>query len=805
MSEDKIPQKSILLINTGSTKKRFILQRLASLKNIKLIVANKEKNWAEHYVDEWILTDTNNHLKAVKDIARYANDHKIDGVLTFWEDDVLLTSKVADHLGLIGIPYQISSGVRNKAEFRAFCAKNGLPAPKNVLVRDESEIDQVEKNLSFPVVIKPVYGSSSAFVIKADDMEEFKDIYNYIKIHVSQEVESALHDGTQLLVEEYIDGDEVDIDILLQNGKVKFWSITDNYQTQEPFFMETNQAIPSQLPENDQEELLDMAEAVLEKLGIMNGCIHFEAKYSTKGPVPIEVNLRMGGDEVYSFVKEAWGVDMIEYAVKIALEEYFPMVKKPEEPKQYMVSKSFIPPTSGIISSLILPKSFGKDDKVDEFHFYKKVGDAVYAPPMGYDFMGWMTAYGDNPLDAEDNLDAAYKQIEFEIIPFSGDSAIGKTKRTSQFSAASLSNVESQNQLRMARLTAIEKKDMRKLKIAIACNLPKEGAGLVEAELYSVGNNIKKTLDELGYQTTFVDFNDVGKAIDQLQREQIDLVFNVAERINGSSLLEPHVTAILDALKIPYTGSNPLTLAFCIDKIKVKKLLTYHQIPTAKWDYIYDLAEEVDPELNFPLIVKPANTDNSIGITQDSVVSNRKELKKQIAYVLGELKCPALIEEYLDGDEYDVSIIGNGDEVQVLPLSRTVFDKMPKGMWKIYPFDAKYGGVDYKKYVTVERPPKNVNSKLLSLISEIALDTYSILDAHDYARIEVKLDQNNNPHVLELNPNPSINIPDCVPSVAKLMNIDYGEFLERIIDMAISRYKGKSPYQHLQPRLGSNT
>lgn len=802
MSEDKIPQKSVLLINTGSTKKRFILQRLAQLKNLKLIVANSEKNWAEHYVDDWILTDTNNHLKALKDIKNYAREHQIDGVLTFWEDDVLLTSKVADSLGLIGIPYQISAGVRNKAEFRAFCTQNGLPAPKNMLISAETDFDLIKEKLKFPVVIKPVYGASSAFVIKADDFEEFKDIYQYIKIHVSQEVESALHEGTQLLVEEYIDGDEVDIDMLLQNGKVKFWSVCDNYQTQEPFFMETNQAVPSQLPENDQEELVNMAESALEKLGIMNGCIHFEAKYSSHGPVPIEVNLRMGGDEVYSFIKEAWGVDFIEYAVKIALGEYFPMMKKPEEPKKYMVSKSFIPPTSGIISSLILPKTFGRNAKVDEFHFYKKVGDPIYAPPLGYDFMGWMSAYGDNPLDAEDNLEAAYKEIEFEIIPFSGDSAIGKTKRPSQFSAASLSTIEAQNQLRMARLTAIEKKDQRKLKIGIACNQPQADASLIENELFSVGKNIKRTLDDLGYQTVFIDFNDVSKAIIQLQSEQIDLVFNVAERINGSSLLEPHVAAILDSLKIPYTGSNPLTLAFCIDKIKVKKLLTYHQIPTAKWDYIYDISEEVDPELNFPLIVKPANTDNSIGITQESVVSNRKELKKQISYVINELRCPALIEEYLDGDEYDVSIIDNGEEVQVLPLSRTVF-KMPKGMWNIYTFDAKYGESNYKQYMTVERPPKNVNSKLLSLISEIALDSYSILDAHDYARIEVKLDRDNNPHVLELNPNPSINIPDCVPAVAQLMNIDYGEFLERIIDMAIERYRGKAPYQHLQPRVGS--
>ncbi len=283
----------------------------------------------------------------------------------------------------------------------------------------------------------------------------------------------------------------------------------------------------------------------------------------------------------------------------------------------------------------------------------------------------------------------------------------------------------------------------------------------------------------------------------------MDLVFNVCERINDSSLLEPHAASLLDVLKVPYTGSNPFTLSLCIDKIRVKKLLSYHKIPTPEWDYVYSLSDSVRDDLKYPLIVKPANTDNSIGITNDSVVKNPEELKRQLQRVVGELGRPALIEEYIEGDEYDVSIMGSEeDDLRVLPLSRSVFDRMPEGYWHIYSFEAKWDeGSVYKQNIEVQRPAKNIPKKLEAVISEIALDTYNILDCHDYGRVEIRVDKSGNPYVLELNPNPSINLSDCVPVVAGLTGLDYGDFLEEIISLAIKRYKNRPPYYHLQGNL----
>jgi len=254
-------------------------------------------------------------------------------------------------------------------------------------------------------------------------------------------------------------------------------------------------------------------------------------------------------------------------------------------------------------------------------------------------------------------------------------------------------------------------------------------------------------------------------------------------------------------MQIPYTGSNPFTLGLCIDKIRVKKLLAFHDIPTPRWDYAYAMDDAISDDLRYPLIVKPANTDNSIGITNNSVVTNTKELQRQMEEVIVQLGSPALVEEYIEGDEYDVSIIGNDEEdLKVLPLSRSIFTAMPEGYWHIYPFDAKWTEEDAYERIVIDRPAK-IPGRLASLISEVALDTYNILDCHDYGRVEIRTDAEGNPYVLELNPNPSISIGDCVPNCAKLLGMDYGDFLEEIMRMTIRRYKDRPPYYHLQTSI----
>ncbi len=804
-SRSGLQGRTILIVNT--TKKFFI--KKAKGFGVNIITLGKEVSALQPYVDFHISADTANHLEALAAVENFLKIHtdiKLEGVLTFWEDDVLLVSKISDRFRLIGVPYKIANRIRNKYLLREFCAANNLPTIRHKELKSAKDLEEIITTFNFPLVVKPAYGAASAFVVKVDNAEELRESYTYIKKEISTKVESALTDGLEVFVEEYIDGDEVDMDILVQNGKIKFCGISDNGKTKEPFFIETVRMTPSNLPSKNQMELLAMADETLEKLGVLNGCVHFEAKSTHNGPMPLEINLRLGGDEVYPSIKVAWKVDLIESALKIACGLYLPKWEPLAEPCKYLCAESFSSDHSGILVNLDIDEDLKKKPYVEEFQFDKRIGDSVLAPPDGYELLGWILVSGDNPLDAQDNLHEAEKSIYYEVARFHPASSIGKTTRRSPFSVSAINVDILKRRSKIEKIRQMAISNQRNLHVGIACNLYEENGEdqetVVEKDLTVIGSDIEKVLKERGYKISFFDFNDLPKAFNDLKNSDVDLVFNVCERINNSSLLEPHVAAILDTLQIPYTGSNPFTLGLCIDKIRVKKLLSYHKIPTPEWDYVYSMDDDIRDDLKYPLIVKPANTDNSIGITNDSVVKNKEELNRQLKKVLLEIGRPALIEEYIDGDEYDVPIIGSEeDDLRILPLARSIFDNLPENLWHIYPFEAKYtDGGEYKK-IMVQRPPKNIGKKLEQLLGEIALDTYNILDCHDYGRIEIRVDKNNNPYVLELNPNPSLDAEGTFSASAEVIGMDYGDFLEEIIRLAIKRYKDNPPYYHLQPNV----
>ncbi len=810
---DPLSKKTVLIVNTADandplhSKKQFV--RRAKSLGVKIVLLGKSADSFLPLVDYAITADTRSYvaaLSAVDDFLEAHADVHLDGAVTFLEDDVLLTAKITDKYRLPGISYKVASRIRNKQAFREFCAENSLPTVKHCELKNNRDLEEASRLLSFPLVVKPVFGAASAFVMKVDNQEELQESYEYIKKKISTKVESALSDGLEVFVEEYIDGDEVDLDILVQNGKIKFCAISDNSQTKEPFFIETTRTTPSSLPPKTQADLLAMADEALEKLGILNGCLHFEAKATAHGPMPLEINLRLGGDEVYPSIKSVWRVDLVEQLLRIACGLYIPKYDFPTGPHDYLVAKTFNSDHSGILVNLEVAEDLKRRPYVREFQFEKKIGDSVLAPPDGYEYLGWILVSGENHLDARDNLEEAEKAVEFEVAKFHPASSLGKTKRNSPFSASAMNLDVLKRRSKIERIRRMEISNQRNLHIGVACNLYEETGHdqetVVEKDLTVIGQDIEQALRARGYQVSFFDFNDLPKAFNELKNSSVDLVFNVCERINNSSLLEPHAAAIFDTLQIPYTGSNPFTLGLSIDKIRVKKLLTYHKIPTPEWDYVYSLDDEIRDDLKYPLIVKPANTDNSIGITNDSVVRNKAELDRQLEVVIKEIGRPALVEEYIDGDEYDVPIMGSEmDDLRVLPLARSIFDNLPDNLWHIYPFEAKYADPGEYKKIIVQRPPKNIGKKLETLIGEIALDTYNILDCHDYGRIEIKVDKNNNPFVLEMNPNPSLHMSGTFSKSAALTGLDYGDFLEEIIRLAITRYKDNPPYYHLQPNV----
>lgn len=799
-----MPEKNLLVINTGSIKKKIIFQELKKL-GATVIVLNKEKNWAQASVDHWILADTYNHPEASEAIKEWLSANSgmtIDGAITFWEDDIPLLAKLCRELRVPGNNLDAALNTRDKHRMHEMLRRTGqTTAIRQKLLRSWHDLDDAIKDIGFPAVIKPMFGSDSQFVVYVPNEKEARDTYNYVLKNCTPEYDPIYrYNKKRFLYQEYIEGQEFSVECYSQHGVPHVVGIHEKTAMDLPFFMETGDYIPPRISEEQEAELVKAAGAALIVLGVRDSLSHVEIKLTKQGPKIIEIASRMGGDYTRETIKQVCGVDLVKTGYEIALGVN--VSSAPTKAKKCVMGKFFIPRNSGIITKISGFEEIKRHPQVIDFYLSKKVGDGVFVPPDGYENIGWVLVEGASYADVERVMAMIFERVNIEVAPFKSYSSFGRTQRKDRFSSALINKESLIRSAKIEHIKSMRTEELKSLHIGIACNIYDENANDIERDLMSVGKNIETTLLQRGFRVSFFDFNTIVEAMNQLEKGDVDMIFNVCERVNNSSLLEPHAASVLDILQLPYTGSNPSTLSLCIDKIRVKTLLNYHGIPTPKWDYAYALDDRIRDDLRYPLIVKPADTDNSIGITNESVVTTPDELSRQLKKIITDLGSPALVEEYIEGDEYDVGIIGNDeDDLRVLPLTRSIFKDMPSGYWHIYPYNAKWSDDPAYKKIITQSPPKNINKRLESLITEIALDTYNILDCHDYGRVEIRVDEQDNPYVLELNPNPSINIGDFFPVSAQLIGMNYGDFIEEIIMLAIKRYKDKPPYSHLQTGL----
>ncbi|HMQ68969.1 MAG TPA: ATP-grasp domain-containing protein [Ignavibacteria bacterium] len=278
--------------------------------------------------------------------------------------------------------------------------------------------------------------------------------------------------------------------------------------------------------------------------------------------------------------------------------------------------------------------------------------------------------------------------------------------------------------------------------------------------------SVQRALLPSGHETKIVAVAlDVFNLIDELRNDRPDMIFNLCESFDGDPTQEMNVASLFELLKIPYTGSRALTLGLALNKWRVKEILNYYDIPTAP-HYVCKNSNEFDQngyskvKDKFPLIVKPSREDASIGIENKSVVYNDDELKSRIEYILDEYKQPALIEQFIDGREINVSVVGNiikdENDLIVFPVSEIDFSDMPSDYEKIVSYNSKW------MYKTVEFsgtkavcPAKDLSPELEQVIRDTAKKVYRIIGASDYARVDFRV-KDNIPYVLEMNPNPDI-------------------------------------------------
>ncbi len=267
-------------------------------------------------------------------------------------------------------------------------------------------------------------------------------------------------------------------------------------------------------------------------------------------------------------------------------------------------------------------------------------------------------------------------------------------------------------------------------------------------------------------------------------KADIDLAFNLCD--DGffyNSELEPHLPAMLDVLGIPYTGGNYLTLALTLNKDIAKKLLAYHKLPTPRFQ-VFDTGDEGLGELNFPLIVKPVHEDASIGIEDESVVRDEGRLRGRVGYIIEMYRQPALAEEFIDGREFSVGVVGNNES---LPLSEITFDGLPEGKPRLVNYDAKWkkDSVDYKE--TKRSCPAKVDDELGNRMRELALKAASLFGCRDYFRVDFRVDRDNQPYILEVNQSPDISEDAGLFAMAKVKGYTYRELINKIVKSAIKR------------------
>ncbi len=270
-----------------------------------------------------------------------------------------------------------------------------------------------------------------------------------------------------------------------------------------------------------------------------------------------------------------------------------------------------------------------------------------------------------------------------------------------------------------------------------------------------------------------------------------DIVFNIAEGINGASR-EAQIPAMLDMLNIPYTGSDPLTLATCLDKARTKEILSYHKIPNAKFTVLNSVDELSKDGLLFPLIVKPIMEGSSKGIFSSSFVRNYNELAGEAERILLEYNQPALLEEFLPGREFTAAVLGNGDEAEVLPLVEINYREFPDDFIPIYSYEAKWILDTKENPLDVFSCPASVTAELGNKIKSIVLKTYSVLRCRDWSRIDVRLDKNNEPNIIEINPLPGI-LPNpeensCFPKAARTAGFNYNDMINKVLYSAAKRH-----------------
>ncbi len=288
---------------------------------------------------------------------------------------------------------------------------------------------------------------------------------------------------------------------------------------------------------------------------------------------------------------------------------------------------------------------------------------------------------------------------------------------------------------------------------------------------------------------------DIQNLIDLLSNNPPDVVFNLIEYYRDDPALEHLIAGLFALYGVRFTGAKPFTLALCQRKGMTKQLLLANNVPTPRYKLLSEPRLPGRHGLHYPLIVKPAREDASSGVEKGSVVYNHEQLLDRVNKAFEEFYPPILVEEFIEGRELHVSVLGN-DPPEVLPIIEFDFSELPSDHPDIISYDAKWNPLEESFHRVHSICPAKLSRKLEKKVKAVVLSAYKITGCTDYARLDLRLTKDNKVFVLEVNPNPDLTESVSFMESAENYGLSFGETLARIVEFAFQRPAPSIPVLH---------
>ncbi|MBN2406190.1 MAG: ATP-grasp domain-containing protein [Elusimicrobia bacterium] len=298
--------------------------------------------------------------------------------------------------------------------------------------------------------------------------------------------------------------------------------------------------------------------------------------------------------------------------------------------------------------------------------------------------------------------------------------------------------------------------------------------------------SVIRTLKKSGYDTDMIGvYDDIRTVIDRIQESKPDLVFNLTENFHGMSIYEKNLPALFELMQVPYTGCSADGLAICKNKAMSKKILNYHRIKVPGFQvFPRDSKRKPRKRLRFPVIVKPLTEEASIGIAQGSFVTDEQGLIDRVKFIHDSMCMHAIAEEYIDGRELYVSVLGNR-RLKVLPAREMKFSRVPEEDPKIATYKAKWDKKYREKWGIRNGFPDKLPHGVQEKISKISKKAYRALNLSGYARFDIRLTGGNDIYIIEANANPALAPKEDFAMAASKAGISYESLVKIIANLSL--------------------